>query len=378
MKKAQLILPMLPLVCSISVLQQARAADADAQAAMRIEPVFTVSDSGTGSDALYRLGRRFQDEDRLDEAADAYRRALDRDPRHVDARNGLASIHAARGQFNEAQAGLRAILQQDPSLAYIHNNLGYTYLLQQDYVAAVAELKEALVLDPENAVAAANIAYVRKLMGEADSPAPAQLADANTAEGMNSAAPMATPAAATAVADNGSDVLAENDSNLAPAQVEDIAQPASLTNAALPIAESTSRSEPSTTARDAFAQSVQTALAGRNIRIEVANGTRNAWLTGDVARMLSGSGLKVTRTENLKPYTQRRTVILYRDGYREEAIALARSFAVPPAIAKDIHVRNPMHKFELRLVLGKTALQVTQLAQRDAGNCDGGSEQCKP
>ena len=235
-------------------------------------------------------------------------------------------------------------------------------------MAAVAELKEAIALDPANAVAAANIAYVRQLMGEAGGAAVAQPAAAGE---MNEAAPMAMAAAG----DNGSAAPPENSADPVLAPAADIVQAAASPDAAppAPVAENTSHAEASEAVPD-----VAAALTGRNIRIEVANGTRNAWLTGSVARMLSGSGLKVTRTENLKPYTQRRTVILYREGYREEALALARSFAMPPAVAKDTHVRNPMHKFELRLVLGKTALQVTQLAQKDAGGCDGGGAQCKP
>ena len=67
----------------------------------------------------------------------------------------------------------------------------------------------------------------------------------------------------------------------------------------------------------------------------------------------------------LTPYTQHRTVILYRDGFRNQAIELSRSFAVPPAIVNNTHTRLASDTSNVRLVLGKASAKAEVIARVD-------------
>ncbi len=330
MKKTHILLPMLPLACSISFTLDAWA-DQDGQAT-RIEPVYSVQHSDASADSLYRLGRHYHAQNRLDDAATAYRSAITRDPAHADARNALATILAGQERLDEALAELHAALQHQPGLSYVHNNLGYTYLLKKDFIGAISALKTAIALEPGNQRATANLDQAYRLFGHAMGPNTTLPAAAGSGAGAAAVAAGAPSAMATAAA-----------------PVE--AAPAAV--AAVP-------SMTETAEKPAIA-------ASRKVRIEIGNGTRDTGLAKNVADILARSGMTVTRVAGLKPYSQRCTVILYREGFREEALALSRSFDKQPAVAKDMHKRGPMHHFDLRLVLGKTAVQGTQLANWNGG-----------
>lgn len=329
MKKTQILLPMLPLACSLSFALDAWA-DQDGQAA-RIEPVYSVKHSDASADGLYRLGRHYHAQNRLDDAAAAYRSAIARDPAHADARNALATVLAGQDRLDEALAELHAALQHQPKLSYVHNNLGYTYLLKKDFIGAISALKTAIALEPGNQRATANLDQAYRMFGDAMGPNATLLA----ATEPGAVAPAAVSMAATAPVD------------AAPAQV--VAGPAVV-----------KQEMTETAAKPALA-------AGRKVRIEIGNGTRDTVLAKNLADILARSGMTVTRVAGLKPYSQRRTVILYREGFREEALALSRSFDKQPAVAKDMRKRSPLHHFDLRLVLGKTAVQGTQLANWNGG-----------
>jgi len=102
------------------------------------------------------------------------------------------------------------------------------------------------------------------------------------------------------------------------------------------------------------------ALAG--IVIEIANGTRDTGLGEYVAKGLRLDGATVVRVTGLKPYTQRRNVIFYREGFHEQALAVSRRFANPPAVVAGERGHAGSDQPQMRLVLGKSALQSTQAA----------------
>jgi tetratricopeptide (TPR) repeat protein len=85
---------------------------------------------------------------RLDEAIAEYEKALERDPKHSDARSNLAAALARQGKLDRAARELRFLLGHDPENAGARTNLGLV-LLQQGRVAdAKGQLEEALRLDP--------------------------------------------------------------------------------------------------------------------------------------------------------------------------------------------------------------------------------------
>ena len=65
----------------------------------QIKPVLEVRHSGLQPDGYYQLGRFLQEQQRYDEAAVAYRKALALDPKHADAHNGLGTILRPEGRL---------------------------------------------------------------------------------------------------------------------------------------------------------------------------------------------------------------------------------------------------------------------------------------
>jgi Flp pilus assembly protein TadD len=327
MKKTHILLP---LACSIPVLLgQAGPVHASEQA-LRVEPVMSVRHSEPGLEVWYKLGRLHQENKRLDLAGEAFRHVLDNDAANIDARNALATVYSQQNRFDEALAEFQALLQANPGLAYVHNNLGYTYLLKADYRKAISAFGNAIALEPGNSRAFGNLALAYGRLGDvaavtapvpaAATPAPAPLAQAEQPKEPEQSAPAA----------------ADQPAAVAQAVVAQAAEAASPVNAGQP------------------------ALNG--IVMQISNGTRDAKLGEYLANALRQQGVTITRVTGLKPYTQRRNVILYRDGFYPQALALSRSFSIPPALVNNTHSRAPSDKSDVRLVLGKRALQSSEVA----------------
>lgn len=325
---------LLPLACGISALT-AHVAPAFAQGEqMRVEPVMSVRHSAPDVDAWYSLGRHHQQANRLDLAADAYRRVLASQSGHVEARNALAVVYSLQDKFDEAIGEFQALLQDNPALAHVHNNLGYTYYLQSQYRKAVASFGNAIALEPGNARAFGNLALAYSRLPAAEAAA----GDAGRA------APGATASTA-----------ATQDAVASSPAAEPAPQAAALSTVA-------------DTSSDAASPAAERGLPSLNgITIEIANGTRNTRLAQDLATALRAEGAIVARVAELKPYTQRRNVILYRDGYYKQALALSKRFTVPPAVVNNTRRRAASDKSTVRLVIGRAALPAAAAAADKTG-----------
>ncbi|MEN3291498.1 MAG: hypothetical protein V7642_751 [Burkholderiales bacterium] len=322
---------LLPLVCGVSVLQACMSLAYAAPTTMSVEPVMVVRHSEPGIDTWYVLGRHHQRNNRLDRAAEAYRHVLAHDARHAAARNALATVYSMQGRFDEAVAEFQTVLRENPGLAYVHSNLGYAYYLKKDYPAAVATLGTALSLEPANTRAFGNLALAYGKIDATGSP--------------GSSAPRAPASALTqAPQESGEADLA------APLAVEEV------------LAQSPDQQADAAPATEQVAPPASTPILATGIAIEIANGTREAQLAERLSVELQREGVTVTRVTPLKPHTQRRTVILYRDGFRAQALELSRSFAAPPAVVNNTRTRKPHDKSNIRLVLGKSAAQATVVA----------------
>jgi tetratricopeptide (TPR) repeat protein len=84
----------------------------------------------------------------FDEAASAYRRALEIDPYLVPAIINLANIHYARDQIAEAQALYERAAALEPDVFESHFNLGNIFHDLGRYPEAQARYREALGLNP--------------------------------------------------------------------------------------------------------------------------------------------------------------------------------------------------------------------------------------
>jgi Tfp pilus assembly protein PilF len=107
------------------------------------------------ADDAYARARNFHLAHKYDDALRAYRDALQADPQHVNARNGLATVYAERRAFAQAIPIWRSLTEKlsmasGPDSAYLLSNLGYAYFLNGEYANAVATLEKACLLDPLN------------------------------------------------------------------------------------------------------------------------------------------------------------------------------------------------------------------------------------
>jgi tetratricopeptide (TPR) repeat protein len=105
------------------------------------------------------------DESRQDEAAAAYRKALEHDPYLVAALINLANIHYSRDELAEAQALYERAIGLEPDFFEAHFNLGNIYHDLGRFPEAQACYREALRLNPFYADAHFYLAVTFEKMG---------------------------------------------------------------------------------------------------------------------------------------------------------------------------------------------------------------------
>ena len=89
-------------------------------------------------------------------AVQHFQTATARNPRSVEAWNGLAAAYDKVGRFDLAERYYKRALVVDPQSAQTLNNIGYSYWLQTRYDLALAFLREADDLDDGNRVIQTN------------------------------------------------------------------------------------------------------------------------------------------------------------------------------------------------------------------------------
>jgi tetratricopeptide (TPR) repeat protein len=104
------------------------------------------------ADASYLTARAAHLEGRHQDALSHYQSALLTDPEHVNARNGLATLHAEQGDFARAIPLWNTLTAtaKGPQGAFLFSNLGYAHFLNGDYTSALEALEQACLLDPLN------------------------------------------------------------------------------------------------------------------------------------------------------------------------------------------------------------------------------------
>jgi len=155
-----------------------------------VKPALNASSSAERPDGYYQLGRFYQGQNRVDQAIDAYRKALALNPNFVDAHNALGALYAAQGRLDEAIAEFTIVVAALPMTSYAWNNLGYAYLLQGKSADAIAALERATAFDLTNQRAWNNLGTALAQRGDS---AAASEKFARAAE-LAAAAPAAAPA----------------------------------------------------------------------------------------------------------------------------------------------------------------------------------------
>jgi protein O-mannosyl-transferase len=118
--------------------------------------------------AHYNLGEYYYQNNRLDEAIDHYRQAIQIKPGYDDALNNLGTTLAVKGELDEAVARIREAIRYRPDKADACYNLGNVYVMQHKLNEAADAYAAALRLKPDYPEAHNNLANVLLTQGHRD------------------------------------------------------------------------------------------------------------------------------------------------------------------------------------------------------------------
>ncbi|WP_219118575.1 LytR C-terminal domain-containing protein [Janthinobacterium sp. UMAB-56] len=293
------------------------------------------------ADAAYAAGRQHFERGDLPAAQAAYEQALRHAPRHVNARNGLAVLHAQRGEYAVAIARWQALTQEAgmarPQQAYLFSNLGHAYSLDGREVQALTALEQACLLDPLNALAWQHLAQVLERLGQHER-----------------AALMRRQAASLQEHDLRRDLALLRAA--APPQLASAAAPAPVQETpAMARVEITQSEGMAQLRRVAAARSAPVAALERPVaaagaplpRLEIVNGNGVPGMAAALARSLAGAPVQVVRLANETSFQVARTRVEYRPAQEQVARQLARQLGTQVQTqAADCRAS------ELRLILG--------------------------
>jgi len=128
--------------------------------ALEIDPKF--------ANAWYNMGIVFEEQGKLDEALDAYRKALEIDPKLANAWIGMGNTLNNQGKLDEALDAYRKALKFDPKNALAWNNMGAVLNSQGKLDKALDACRKALEIDPKYADAWYNMGIVLRKQGKLD------------------------------------------------------------------------------------------------------------------------------------------------------------------------------------------------------------------
>ncbi|WP_332860596.1 LytR C-terminal domain-containing protein [Janthinobacterium svalbardensis] len=291
------------------------------------------------ADAAYVAGRQHFERGDLPAAQAAYEQALRHAPRHVNARNGLAVLHAQRGEHGAAIAHWLALTQEAgtprPQQAYLFSNLGHAYSLSGRDAQALPALEQACLLDPLNALAWQHLAQVLERLGQHERAAVMRRQAASLQEHdlrrdlallRDEAPPQGMPALPQEAPAMARVEITQSDGM---AQLQRVPATARSVPAALP-------------------ERPMPAAAAPRPRLEIVNGNGVPGMAAALARSLAVAPVQVVRLANETSFQVARTRVEYRPAQEQAARQLARQLGTQVQTqAADCPAS------ELRLVLGR-------------------------
>ena len=304
--------------------------------AWRVQPVYRIQHAQAQFDGHYASGRYLEGQQRWAPAEQAYRRALELQPTHVEAHNRLALVLAEQGRLSAAIAALEQGLALDPQAAHLLNNLGYLQWRAGQREAAAATLHRALALDPHSLTARRNLEAVLAAVAGAATPTPAGQVEARAVTSGAVHTQALTPAPPP---------LPLSTAAPAPLVLQSPTVPALPLQVGEPRGPRDDAAEPAPTAAAASPPSVPVPAA----RIELSNGNGARGFASRVRGWLAWLGVKVDRLTNHRPYREAHTLVQYREGYETQARELARQLPLPALV----EARNDLDpRADLRVVIG--------------------------
>ncbi len=368
-----------------------------------VKPTMNVSGASERPDGYYQLGRYYQGQNRLDQAIDAYRKALALDRNFVDAHNALGAAYAEQGRLDEAVTEFKIVVAALPVASYAWNNLGYAYLLQGKPADAIVALDRATAFDLTNQRAWNNLGTALARRGDAAAANDKFARAAELASPASATPPVGSPAGGAIVSPAVTAIASPAAVAVASARAVAVVSPGIVLNSsaampAVPMAVSPSGvgdhvaldkpveagepiqlvSQPAASdesmkeAAPLFAAIVDSTgahelvqlapnvlelrlaqlpvAAVQTYRLELSNGNGITGMAKRLAEQLVASGVPKARLTNQKPFSQQVTEIQYRDGYADVASSLRSRMPNQPLMIKTVLLRADT---DVRVVLGR-------------------------
>lgn len=120
------------------------------------------------ADVQVAAGRSLEKRGEVEQAMNAYREALRRDPRRADASWRLGVLHDQQGKYKDSAGYYRRAAAAMPDNADLHCDMGYSFYLQRFWSDAEANLRRAVELAPESRRAHNNLGLVLAHTGRWD------------------------------------------------------------------------------------------------------------------------------------------------------------------------------------------------------------------
>lgn len=117
------------------------------------------------AEAWFERGQELEEQERLEEAEQAYRQAMSRQPVFAEAQFNLGNVLRGLGRLDAAEERFRMAIDQDDALAAAWYNLADLQEETQRFEDAIESLGEALRRSPHYADAHFNLAYLLERVG---------------------------------------------------------------------------------------------------------------------------------------------------------------------------------------------------------------------
>ncbi|MGK5063702.1 tetratricopeptide repeat protein [Janthinobacterium sp. LB3P112] len=331
----------------LTISRQAAACACLGLAACATQLAYVPGPAWPDADAAYLTGRQHFERGNLPAAQAAYEQALRHAPRHVNARNGLAVLHAQRGEHDAAIAHWLALTQEAgtplPQQAYLFSNLGHAYHLSGRDAQALTALEQACLLDPLNALAWQHLAQVLERLGQHERAAVMRRQAASLQEHdlrrdlavlRKEAPPQGVPA---------------------PAPTPTPAQDArAMARVEITQSEGMARLQRVPAAHSAPVSVLERPVAAAGVpppRLEIVNGNGVPGLAAALARSLAGAPVQVVRLSNETSFQVARTRVEYRPAQELAARQLVRQLGTQVQTQVQTQAAD-CPASELRLILG--------------------------
>jgi tetratricopeptide (TPR) repeat protein len=303
----------------------------------------------SAADEAYMLGRNQYLARRYEDAMTSYRKALQADPRHVNANNGMATLYAERRDFGRA-IGIwqdltgKASMASGPGVAFLFSNLGYAQYLNGDYEKALVALEKACLLDPLNHRAWQHMGEALQKLGQ-DERAKQMLGQAAALREHDLRADYAaTGGGRVAAVDSAVKAPLRPDQEFA-AVAASVPADAEITLRRVAQTE-TDASAPR--AREPLPAPLETPVVPDVALLEIRNGNGVTRMARALAHQMGDPDLKVVRLTNEKGFAVQQTRVEYQGAFR----AAAERLAWRVGGAKVVEVDNCKPN-DMRLVIGR-------------------------